>query len=122
MRVDALGQNGWIVTALEDANDPAAGVNSRHIAHDFSQRGKVFGLQSEGANWIEGVTIESGADEYKLWPDVSGKLLKLGCERVTIRLPRCAERDWQVNRRPESGSGAGFITIAGARIERPAVN
>src|SRR3954468_11530617 len=121
MHVHALGQNWRIVTTLKNTDDPPRRMHFRHVAHDLGQLAEVFHLQSERAYRVGAMTVEPGTDENQLRPKVTGERLQFGCERVTIGLPRCSERHWQINRRSQSRSGAGFVAISGTRIKRPRV-
>src|SRR4051794_8597778 len=111
MSVHTFGQNGRIVTAFKNAHHSTAAVNGRHIAHDLGQLGKVLNLQAERADRVGAMTVEASTDENQLWPKASSEFFQLGRERISIRWPRRAERDRQVNSCAQSCSCAGFVGV-----------
>jgi hypothetical protein len=63
------GQNGHVVSALQDANDSTAGVCLSHLDDLPRQNFEIFHLQTEIANRILAMSVEACTDEDKLGLD-----------------------------------------------------
>ncbi len=66
--------------------------------------------------------IESCAQEYELGPMLCRYSLKRTGEMLQIGLARCAVGKGNIARCAESPPTAGFIPLAGTRVERPTMD
>src|SRR4051812_38472001 len=99
MRIDALGQNGRVVTAFENADHASPGVNFCHVAHDLRQFAELFDFESKRANWIGTMAVEPRTYNYKFGPYLSGERFQFATEQIQIFLARRTELHRQIARR-----------------------
>ena len=77
---DRTGQDGNVVTPLEQAHDAALGVVSATDDNFAGEHLKIVNLETKITNRVLGMGIEAGADQDQFRPDAAGNLLKTGSE------------------------------------------
>jgi hypothetical protein len=122
MIFDTLGEGHRVVTSLQSAYDPSVSVRISYVQYRPSHRGKIFTFQSERADRIKPVRVETRRDENQLRPNLVSKGSQCSLELLKIFSPRYAEGDRHIQRRSQAGTSANLVGSSGARIKRIAVD
>src|SRR5204862_5846533 len=111
-----------MVATFEDADELAAGVGGGDLLDNAGQLGEVFGFELQGTDGVLAMGVEAGAEEHKLRIYFFSELDELVFEMGKIVFAGGAVLDGQIPCVAESWATAGFVLVASARIERPAVD
>ncbi len=122
MGFHGAGQDGHVVTALEDADDPPIGVSRRDRYELFGQDLEIFDLQSEVADGVFGMCIEARADQDELRFDLVRETFQASSKCRMVCAARRSMGQGDVGDISKSGPRAGFIAGSGSRIERVTMN
>ena len=99
MTLNRFGQSLEIITAFQATNYAAVAMHLGDIEDALRQSHEVRRLQTQRSHRIFPVSVEAGADQHQLWPYFFGNGLQRVSEPGKVFLPRCAKRQWHVERR-----------------------
>lgn len=122
MDCDALGEDGRVVAAFEDADEAAVGVGVGDVQDHLGQGDEIFGFETQVADGVEAMGVEAGAEEDELGLDFGGELFEVVAEEGEVFMAWHAEMDGEIEGSAEALAGAGFVGVAGAGEEGPAVD
>ena len=111
-----------VVAPFEKAHQTAVAVGGRGSLHEFRQRGEIFRLQTQRADRVVLVGVETGADQDQFRPAALDGGVQFRLEPFEIILPRSAECHGKIDRRPQSTGGSGFVVGPRSRIKRKPVS
>src|SRR5260370_31058741 len=121
MHLNRFSQGVDVVSAFQTTYHAAFSVRPRDFQCHFGELAEVLGLQSQRANWIFGVGVETGADKYNLRLNQVSRLVKCLPQRGEIFLSRGSITNRHINGVSQAAPFSGFVGRAGASIEAPAI-
>src|ERR1035441_805592 len=118
MRGDRAGEDGYVVSSLEHADDPAPGVNFRD-RHDLSGEDlEILDFQAQIAHRVFGMRVETRADQDELRPKAVGQLFETR-SKCGVVLARCrAMRQGDVQGVAQAPPGACLVASTRSGLKR----